>query len=132
MTNDEKIIELRDKIEKKKAELHSCRFVPVSNCIFEFDGIKWNINVMSFDELILMACKFYQIKSAIADLRLPDVILSSNNIGVLLEDILLRIRSLSVAKEKKSLQEMENKLTLLLSREKQTELEIRKFEDILK
>ena len=51
--NDDKIMGLREQIEKKKALLGaSKRFNPVTNCIINLDEVNHNINVLQKPQLI--------------------------------------------------------------------------------
>ena len=53
--NDDRILELKEKIEKKKLELSdkNTRFVPVTNCIIELDGMTNNLHTCDSDKLAL-------------------------------------------------------------------------------
>ena len=44
--NDDRILELKEKIEEKKQELSgkNTKFVPVTNCIIELDGMTNNLH----------------------------------------------------------------------------------------
>ena len=54
--NDDRILELKKQVEDKKKELASkkTRFVPITNCILEMDGMTLNLNVLSESALILL------------------------------------------------------------------------------
>jgi hypothetical protein len=131
MKNDEKILELKKQIEKKKELLKkSKRFSPVTNCIIELDGQKQNIQAMSTNDLIFLATKLNSYYVSSMDLEL-DLKISGYNVKEWIDDILAKIATLNVKNEEKQLKAMEDKLTKLLSNDKKVELEINEIESLL-
>lgn len=131
MKNDEKILELKKQIEKKKESLKkSKRFNPVTNCIIELDAQKQNIQAMNSNDLIFLAAKLNSYYVSALDLEL-ELKLSGYNVKEWIDDILAKISTLNVKNEEKQLKAMEDKLTKLLSNDKKVELEINEIESLL-
>lgn len=131
MKNDEKILELKKQIEKKKELLKkSKRFSPVTNCIIELDGQKQNIQAMNVNDLIFLTTKLNSYYVSAMDLEL-ELKLSGYDVKEWIDDILAKIATLNVKNEEKQLKAMEDKLTKLLSNDKKVELEINEIESLL-
>lgn len=132
MSNDKRILELKEQIKIKRDKLSKIgKFTPVTNCILDLDGNKLNIQVLKKDQLVLLACKLQSYKNSAIELDL-ELNMSGFNIDDWLKDIKSRIDILSLKDEELKLKEMEDKLTTLLSNEKRVELEINAIEEMLK
>lgn len=132
MSNDKRILELKEQIRLKRDKLSSIgRFTPVTNCILDLDGNKLNIQVLKKDQLILLACKLQSYKNSAIELDL-ELVISGFSVDDWIKDIKSRIDILSVKDEELKLKQMEDKLTTLLSNEKRVELEINEIEQLLK
>ena len=123
--NDDRILELKEKIEKKKLELSgkNTRFVPITNCILLLSGT-YNLN--TFDEISLktMLVRLHSYKMAADDLGISDLELSGYSIDDWISDIKNKMEVLNVKNEIANLKRMEAKLDKLLSEDKKTELEL--------
>ena len=133
--NDDRILQLRKQIQEKREKIGKIgRFTPVTNCILELDGIKFNLNVLDEEKLLQLLVKLNSY--LISAKQLQDVAKDLKYSGYTLEewitDISAKLKILSKKDEEKSLVAMEAKLEKLLSDEKQVELEIDAIADLLK
>jgi hypothetical protein len=133
-TNDQRILLLKKQIEDKKAQLNkSLRFTPITNCSIEVEGVRYNIQVLTREQLIMLMIKLNLYQMSAKDLN----ILNEFNIcGYSVQDWIIDIKAkidiLSRKEEEKSLKAMEDKLIKLLSDGKKVELELNEIESILK
>lgn len=134
-SNDDKILQLKEQIVKKKEQLgKSQKFVPVTNCILELDGVRYNLNVLNSREQIipiLVKLNAYKV-SAIQLEVLESYFISGYNVLDWIKDLQSRMDYVSRKEQEANLKQMESKLDLLLSNEKKVELEISAIEDSLK
>jgi|GEM_PF-972689 len=129
--NDSRIMELKEQIIKKKNELGKApSFSPITNCILEYDGIKYNLHATNKTELLLLTLKLnalimsaYNVGMTDEDIELM-VIISGYSIIYWLADIQCKASIIEYDEEKKKLSKMEAKLDKLLTNEKRTSLEI--------
>ena len=134
MSNDEKIIKLKQQIEGKRKSLAKAKkFVPITNCILELDGITTNIQILPKEKLALLLIKLNLFKMSMENLNmsLDEIIINGYNIGDWMSDILTKIDIISYKEEEQKLKTMESKLVELLSKEKKTELAIDEIEKML-
>lgn len=132
--NDEKILELKKQIEIKKSKLEkSNKFSPVTNCSLDLDGIRFNLNVLNKEQLILIAVKLNMYNMSYKNLEFEDeFIITGYSIKDWLTDIKSKIDILSKKEEESKLKVMESKLNQLLSEDKKVELELSEIEKLLK
>lgn len=123
--NDERIMELKFHIEKKKNELanQTSRFVPITNCLLTLDKVTYNLHVESSEGLLI---KLNMMAMSAKDLGLDTskVMISGFSIDDWMEDVRNYLKAQNYKEEKKKLNNLEKQLTSLLSDDKQTELEI--------
>lgn len=124
--NDARILEMKKQIEKKKEELGvASRFNPITNCSFELDGERYNINAMSKEKLVLMAVKLEAYLMASKTLYLVEIFeLSGYHVSDWIDDIMQKLQIMKRTDEAKNLKVMEDKLGRMLSEAKKVELEI--------
>lgn len=134
--NDDKIIELKKNIEKQKRELGTVkRFQPLTTCVIELDGVKYNLNVVNdIRELNFISIKLHILKMASDDLGLDiaDLYVSGFSYLDWMNDINQRKDIIEYNQKYKSLNKMEKNLEKLLSDDKKTELELLEMEKMLK
>ena len=123
--NDDRILELKEKIEKKKLELSdkNTRFVPVTNCIMELDGETNNLHTCDAGKLALLLVKLSLYKKEADNLGIK-LMISGYEVDDWLTDIKNKIEVMETRLEMNNLKAMEGKLDKLLSEDKKTELEI--------
>lgn len=131
MTNDDKIMQLKVIIEKKKEELKKYKkFCPVTNCVLDLDGKKYNLNVLQENELVLLLVKLDSYFVSAERLHV-NLILSGYDVLDWIEDIRDKLKDVEKKKKESELNKMESKLTTLLSDNKKTELELLDIETML-
>ncbi len=123
--NDDRILELKEKIEEKKQELSgkNTRFVPVTNCIIELDGMTNNLHTCDSEKLALLLVKLNLYKKEAENLDI-DFVISGYSIDDWITDIKNKFDITKTKAEIYNLKIMESKLDELLSKDKKTELEI--------
>lgn len=133
MSMDNTILELKADIVKKKANLKSSkRFNPITNCSLELDGFRYNLHVQNKNELYHLLVKLNSYaESARALGILKQYIMAGFAITDWIADIQARITHINHNTEITKLKAMELRLTKLLSREKQVELEVSEISDLL-
>ena len=132
--NDIKIMELKEQIIEKRNKLNGIKkFSPITNCSIELDKERYNIQVLSREQLILLLVKLNAYIMSAKRLELiDDYVISGYNAEEWIVDMKARLEIISRKEEEKKLKEMEEKLDRLLSNEKKTELEISDIENMLK
>ena len=130
--NDERIMELKSKIEKKREELNkkNNRFNPVTNCLLVLDKVTYNINVES-SELFLIKLNTMAMSAKDLNIDTSKLIISGYSLDDWIEDVKANLEVQKYKKEKKDLNKLEKELTALLSDDKQTELEIDRLANLL-
>ena len=132
--NDDRILELKKQVEDKKKELASkkTRFVPITNCILEMDGMTLNLNVLSESALILLWIRLNTYRMYAADLGLHKFEISGYDLEDWITDVKARLEVIATKREENNLKAMETKLDKLLSEDKKTELELDSIAELLK
>lgn len=131
MTNDDKIMQLKTIVEKKKEELKKYdKFCPVTNCVLDLDGKKYNLNVLQENELVLLLVKLNSYLVSANRLNLT-LMLSGYDVLDWIGDIRDKLNDVEKKKKESELNKMESKLTTLLSDNKKTELELSDIETML-
>lgn len=129
--NDKVILDLKEKIKEKKANLAKVeKFNPVTNCNLEIDGARYNIHVCNKQNLLLLIAKLSNLKNGLASV-LPEETLTIGTFTVdeWIKDLSDKFANLNVSLEEKRLKELETKLHNLLSIDKKVELEIDDLKD---
>lgn len=132
--NDDRILELKKQVEDKKKELASkkTRFVPITNCILEMDGMTLNLNVLSERALILLWIRLNTYRMSATDLGLRKFEISGYDLEDWITDVKARLEVIATKREENDLKAMETKLDKLLSEDKKTELELDSIAELLK
>ena len=133
--NDERIIKLKEIIEKKREELNNMhsRFAPKTNCILQLDGETYNLNVSTQNLTYLLVKINALIQSAeLLNMSAEEVTISGFSLADWFDDIKSKKDSIDYRDKKRELTTIENKLNGLLSSDKQTELQIDSLEALLK
>lgn len=128
--NDERVLQLKQVIDKKRSELKELRFIPITNCVLDLEGHKYNLNVLQFDDLQLLY------------VRLNMYLVSAKNLGINLKisgysledwiaDIKSKLEVFEYKKKEAELKTLEAKLDKMLSDEKKTELELDEIAGLL-
>lgn len=129
--NDTTILALKKKIEEKKALLVKAdKFVPITNCSLEYLGQRYNLNVLTKDQIIPLIAS---LMSASEYAKVLDMTceLSGYDITQWICDLISRLNYITRKAEQDKLAAMERKLTGLLSSDKQVELELASISKLL-
>lgn len=132
--NDDRILELKKQIEKKKTDIVSrkVRFAPETNCVLEIDSERYNLNVVADEVLTLLMIKLNMYNMSADSLEILHPIISGYTTDLWIQDIKNKLAVSGMQREENELKKMEAKLTKLLSDDKKTELEIDEIASILK
>jgi len=132
-TNDKKIMELKKQIEEKKNKVSkSQKFAPITNCSVEVDGQRYNIQVLTKEQLITLMVKLNSYSMSAKDLELDGFVISGFEVSNWIQDIKSKLDYVSRKEEENKLRIMEAKLDQLLSNEKKVELELDEIASFLK
>lgn len=130
--NDERVLQLKKVIGEKKAELKSVkRFTPITNCVLDLEGQKYNLNVLQLADLrsLLVRLNMYLISAKDLGIKLE---IAGYNIDEWITDIKSKIEIFEYKKKESELKTLEAKLDKMLSDEKKTELELDEIAALLK
>lgn len=132
--NDQKILELKKQIEEKKKKLDkSQKFVPVTNCSIEVDGVRYNIHTLVKEQAIALIVKLNSYAISAKELELLEsYAICGYNVIEWIEDLKAKLDFMSRKEEEQKLKAMEAKLDRLLSDDKKVELELNEIESLLK
>ena len=136
--NDNRILELKKKIEQERATLKesNSRFQPITSCILEFAGQKYNLNAMSANDLLLLLSLLSVIEQANTEIAEEMQFIKPATVnGYLLTEWIIDIRKkldqVLYREKKAKLDKLEKQLTDLLTGETQTKLKVDNLEDEL-
>ena len=136
--NDDRILELKKKIESEREALKesNSRFQPITSCILEFAGQKYNLNAMSANDLLLLLSLLSVIEQANTKIAEEIQIIKPATVnGYLLTewitDIRKKLDQVLYREKKAKLDKLEKQLTDLLTDETQTKLKVDNLENEL-
>lgn len=132
--NDDRILELKKQIEKKKTTFteKNTKFSPETNCILILDGTTYNLNVLNDESLTFLKIKLYTYKMAVIDMKITDFKISGYSLDDWISDINKKLETHEIKQKQNELKAMEAKLDKLLSEDKKTELELDDIAALLK
>ena len=133
--NDEKILQLKKKVEEQKAELAKLprTLQSETSTVFRTDAENLNLRVMSVEQLKLLKVKLHAYVMSAIDLEIgiDEVIVSGFSIDKWMHDIDMQISVLTRVEKEKKLKETEATLNRMLSDDKRTELELQELAKML-
>lgn len=129
--NDEKILELRNKIQQKKDGLVEQYKRPTTNCIITLDGETYNINTLKTDRLLPLLIKLNAYRLSMIDLGYKDIQMCGYKLTDWIDDIKNKIGLAEYKDKKNELDDLELKLSRLLSNDKKIELELSEIEKMI-
>jgi hypothetical protein len=122
--NDAKILGLKKQIEEKKKTIKSTeKFVPITNCSIELDGTRFNIQVLTRDQIVDLMVKLNSYRLSAKDLSVKYFV-CGYSVEDWITDLRSRLGNLERKTEERRLKVLEDKLHDLLSTDKKVELEI--------
>lgn len=123
-TNDILILKLQRQIaDKKKSLANVKRFSPITNMSLELFGQRYNLNVIDTNTILFIKGLLLSIQANVEQ----TIVVSGFTISDWLSDLDNRYTILNVKTEESKLKTMEDKLSKLLSKEAQAEIEIAKI-----
>lgn len=124
--NDDIILKLKKDIEEKKKLIKSAeRFTPVTNCSLQLDGERFNLNVLSKDDIIPVMVKLNAYAKSAEELGVTEHLKYSGfKVADWITDLKARWNIVNRTLEEARLKALETKLHNLLSTDKKVELEI--------
>lgn len=124
--NDEKILQLKKKIEEKRKQLQSASwFSPKTNCVMPFfPGKSVNIHSLTVDEIRFYLAFTHSLVLSAKDLGMECPKVGSFSIQDFRDDLQGKLDHMLVSAKRKQLEADEKELANLLSLEKKTELAI--------
>lgn len=130
--NDERIMQLKQRIEDKKKNLanKSDRFVPKTNCLLVIDRVTYNLHIDS-SELLLIKVNTMAMSAKDLGIDPSEFIISGYSLADWIDDIKSYLKVQQYKDEKKNLEKLEKQLNSLLSDDKKTEIEIDNIESML-
>lgn len=132
VTNDERIMSLRGQLEEKRKELGEYkRYSPITNCILELEGTRYNLHIAS-DNYLLVRLHMYVMAANDLGIDPEKVIICGYPVTDWISDIKGFIAKDEHLNKKKQFDALEKQLTELLSDDKQTELRIDALAALLK
>lgn len=132
--NDDRIMQLKEQIEKKREELaasNTIRFIPITNCLLVIDKTTYNLHVDS-SELLLIKLNSMRLSAKDLGIDTNKLMISGYSLDNWITDVKNNLSIQNYRTEKKKLDSLEKQLTALLSDDKQTELQIDSLEELLK
>ena len=133
VTNDKKILDLKKIIENKKEVLKRLKFnfTPITNCSLELDGARFNIHTLGTDALTLLLIKLNSLILSMTDLKISSLHISGYSVHNWVADIKSKLEIIAQKEEENNLKALESRLSVLLSNDKRTELELEAIEKLL-
>lgn len=130
--NDDRIMQLKQQIEKKREELskRNSRFTPITNCTLILDKVTYNLHVES-SEMLLIKLNMIAMSAKDLGIDISQLMIAGYSLNDWITDVSSNLEVIKYKKEKNDLNTLEKKLTSLLSEDKQTELEIDKLAALL-
>lgn len=123
--NDERIMQLKETIAKKREELAKkpTQFNPTTNCLLVLDKITYNLHVED-NTMLLLRLNLLVMSAKDLGINTSDIVISGYSLNDWMKDIKANIEVQNYKKKKNELDKLEKELTKLLSDDKQTELRI--------
>lgn len=124
--NDDRIMQLKEQIEKKREELaasNTSRFIPITNGLLVIDKTTYNLHVDS-SELLLIKLNSMRLSAKDLGIDTSKLMISGYSLDNWITDVKNNLSIQNYRTEKKKLDSLEKQLTALLSDDKQTELQI--------
>lgn len=122
--NDERVLQLKEIIDKKKLELKGAKkFTPLTNCVLDLEGQKYNLNVLQLNDLQMLLVRLNMYLMSAKDLGI-NLEISGYSLAEWITDIKCKIEIFEYKQKETELKALEAKLDKMLSDEKKTELEL--------
>lgn len=132
MKNDQRILELRKKIEAKRKSIGTVqRFNPMTNCTLVWDNdTRVNLHTVSKDIATDLLVRLNTLRLSAVDLGIKYKV-SGFPVEDWITDLKAKLAHLDAKSEQRRLDALEKQLKRLLSEEKKTELEVDAIADLI-
>ena len=132
--NDDKILLMKKQVNDKKELLSKIKkFSPKTNCSMEFNGTRYNLNVLNKDQLLKLLIEINMYDFSYSELGIEEEFLISGYSTIdWMIDLHGKLALASKKEEESKLRAMELKLDKLLSDDKKVELELDEIASLLK
>jgi hypothetical protein len=135
INNDDKILEIRRKIESKEKLINSnecIKFKPKTSCRFELRGMPYNINTLSPEQLLVLSYDLTALRDFVESKGLLDSFtIETFKIDDILSDCENKCTQKELQIEKRKLAQLQIELDSLLSNDKKTELRLSDIEKLI-
>lgn len=135
INNDDKILEIRSKIEAKEKLINSdecIKFKPKTSCRFELRGVSYNINTLSPEQLLVLSYDLAILRDFVESQGLLDSFtIDTFKIADLLSDCENKCAQKALQIEKRKLAQLQIELDSLLLNDKKTELRLSDIEKLI-
>jgi len=142
--NDERVLDLKEILEKKKKEIKQIKpFNPKTKCILNWHNVSYNLNVLSIEDLQILLCELSSLQMVATNtynntmdyctcILIEQLTLDGELVVDWIDDISNKLKVHDINKRKKQIIELEKQLNRLLSTDKQTELQLDAITKLLK
>lgn len=135
INNDDKILEIRSKIEAKEKLINSdegITFKPKTSCKFELRGVTYNINTLTPEQLFILIYDLSILRDFVKSQGLLDEFtIDTFKISDILSDCENKSHQKILQIEKRKLAQLQIELDSLLSNDKKTELRLTDIEKLI-
>ncbi len=130
--NDKSIIELKASVKNKRDSFGvKPTFSPKTKCMFTFNGVNYNINVLKQSELELLHIQLNNLVETAKEFNY-DLYIDSCLVTDLIDDVKSKINVIKYNNGIKKFEQLENKLDSLMSEDIKTELSLKEIAESLK
>ena len=130
--NDKSIIALKADIENKRKNVGTKPiFSPKTKCMFAFNGVNYNINVLKQSELELLHVQLNNLVESAEEFNY-NLYIDSCLVTDLIDDIKSKINVIKYNNDVKKFEQLENKLDSLMSEDIKTELTLKELAEAIK
>lgn len=130
--NDKSIIALKADIENKRKNVGTKpTFSPKTKCMFTFNGVNYNINVLKQSELEVLHVQLNNLVESAKEFNY-DLYIDSCLVTDLIDDVVSKLSVIKYNNGIKKFEQIENKLDSLMSEDIKTELALKELAEAIK
>lgn len=130
--NDKSIIALKADIENKRKNVGTKPiFSPKTKCMFTFNGVNYNINVLKQSELEVLHVQLNNLVESAKEFNY-DLYIDSCLVTDLIDDVVSKLSVIKYNNGIKKFEQIENKLDSLMSEDIKTELALKELAEAIK
>ena len=130
--NDKSILELKASVKSKRDSVGiKPTFSPKTKCMFIFNGVNYNINVLKQSELELLHVQLSNLIKSAEEFNY-DLYIDNCLVTDLMDDVVSKLNVIKYNNNIKKFEQIENKLDSLMSEDIKTELLLKEIAESLK